>query len=123
MLEACTSHLANIINSPRACRALAKCFSPDDTGMSPEDREAFHQDYHDQILQTLIDGDWETSKLSVYKAALFMTGNALLLESCGGETRWDCQCGIGVGKKGATDVKDDWKENYLGRTLMALRHA
>lgn len=45
------------------------------------------------------------------------------MESCGGETRCDCQCGISVGKKGVTDVKDDWKENHLRRTLMAFRHA
>lgn len=29
-------------NAPKTCRALTKCFSPEDTSMSPEDREAFH---------------------------------------------------------------------------------
>jgi hypothetical protein len=106
----------------KKARLVAKCMVVDTSDMDPDAAADFLQAQSNDVVQTLIDGNWVKFQTLTYKAALLMTGTAVLVESC--PNTCDCKCGIGCDDDMYTNAnKAKWCENLLGKTLMAIRHA
>jgi hypothetical protein len=75
----------------------------------------------DEIIQILIDGNWEKFQAPTYKGELLITGTTILLEVYLKDCK--CSCGLGVGDRNVLRRRQQWKENFLGKTLIAIRHA
>jgi hypothetical protein len=106
----------------KKARLVAKCMVVDTSDMDRDAAADFLQAQANDVVQTLIDGNWVKFQTLTYKASLMMTGTAVLVESC--PKTCDCKCGIGCDTDMYTNAnKAKWRENLLGKTLMAIRHA
>jgi hypothetical protein len=89
-----------------------------------DNMELFEKEYNASVVQTLIHGNWAKFHVNSMRATLLLTGTTILVEAC--PKGCDCMCGIGCGSTGdwtSKKVKKTWKDNLLGKTLMAIRHA
>ena len=76
----------------KKARLIAKCMEIDTGGVGLETASKFLELLAEDLVQTLIDGNWVKFQTVTYKSLLLMTGTAVIVEAC--PNHCDCKCGI-----------------------------
>jgi predicted NAD-dependent protein-ADP-ribosyltransferase YbiA (DUF1768 family) len=121
--------LVNLMTVPKCtgkrARELSTCmsFTVSGEGKNEATLRLFDERFKETIAHILLNGNWEKFNHSTYKAMLMMTGTKIILEAC--PDTCHCRCGIGCHTLdfARSKKKAAWRDNLLGKTLMAIRHA
>jgi predicted NAD-dependent protein-ADP-ribosyltransferase YbiA (DUF1768 family) len=119
--------LINLILTPsvsgKRARAINECWTVEFDNMDQALLDEYEARHNVIIAEILLEVNWAKFSYGTYKALLLMTGTLIILENCPGSC--DCRCGIACNTTdfARTKKKAQWRENLLGKTLMAIRHA
>jgi predicted NAD-dependent protein-ADP-ribosyltransferase YbiA (DUF1768 family) len=114
--------IANNSSNSAKLRLINKCMSITRDNVGQDVYDSFVAALNYDTCQSLIDCNWVKFQTDTYKSALLLSGTCVIVEAC--PRNCDCQCGIGFDKNYlAGSRKSRWRENWLGKALMAIRHA
>jgi hypothetical protein len=121
--------LINLMTVPKCIGKRARelstymSFTVSREGKNEATLRLFDKRFKETIAYILLNSNWEKFNYSTYKVILIMTGTKIILEACPDTYYYRYGIGYYTLDFARSKKKAVWRDNLLGKTLIAIRHA